>query len=77
MPALGPSHVARIKALPHLAALRHRDYRNTWTANMLGGSAMWTFMRAWEAPGQYPSPRLSRNTHVLPDGAPEGPRLYP
>ena len=46
MPALGPSHVARIKALPHLAAFRHRDYRNTWTANMLGGSAMWTFMVA-------------------------------
>lgn len=44
MPVFSPGRAARIKALPHLAALRHRDYRNTWTANMLGGSAAWTFI---------------------------------
>ena len=46
MPAFSPSQAARIQAIPHLAALRHRDYRNTWTANMLGGSAAWTFFVA-------------------------------
>ncbi len=46
MPAFRLSKTARIHAIPHLAALRHRDYRNTWTANMLGGAAMWTYMVA-------------------------------
>ena len=32
--------------IPHLAALRHRDYRTTWTANMFSGAAMWTFIVA-------------------------------
>ena len=35
-----------IRRLPHLAALRHRDYRFTWTANMFSGAAMWTFIVA-------------------------------
>jgi MFS family permease len=46
MPVFSPSQAARIQSIPHLAALRHRDYRNTWTANMLGGSAAWTFIVA-------------------------------
>ena len=32
--------------IPHLAALKHRDYRFTWTANMSSGAAMWTFIVA-------------------------------
>ena len=32
--------------IPHFAALRHRDYRNTWTANMFSGAAMWTMFVA-------------------------------
>ncbi len=32
--------------IPHLAALKHRDYRFTWTANMCSGAAMWTFIVA-------------------------------
>ena len=28
--------------LPHFAALRHRDFRHTWLANMCSGAAMWT-----------------------------------
>ena len=35
-----------VQRLPHLAALRHRDYRLTWTANMFSGAAMWTFIVA-------------------------------
>ena len=35
-----------IRQLPHLAALKHRDYRFTWTANMFSGAAMWTFIVA-------------------------------
>lgn len=35
-----------VRRLPHLAALRHRDYRYTWTANMFSGAAMWTFIVA-------------------------------
>ena len=35
-----------IATIPHLAALRHRDFRNTWTASMLSGAAMWTFVVA-------------------------------
>ena len=44
MPILtGASRLAR---LPHFAALRHRDYRNTWLSNMFSGGAMWTFIVA-------------------------------
>ncbi len=32
--------------IPHLAALRHQDYRFTWLANMCSGAAMWTFIVA-------------------------------
>ena len=32
--------------MPHFAALRHRDYRFMWTANMFSGAAMWTFIVA-------------------------------
>ena len=35
-----------VRRLPHLAALKHRDYRFTWTANMFSGAAMWTFIVA-------------------------------
>ena len=36
----------RLTDIPHLTALRHRDYRNTWSANMCSGAAMWTFIAA-------------------------------
>ena len=32
--------------IPHFAAFKYRDYRSTWTANMLSGGAMWTFVVA-------------------------------
>ena len=35
-----------IDRIPHLAALKHRDYRFTWAANMCSGAAMWTFIVA-------------------------------
>ena len=38
--------VRRAADIPHLAALRHRDYRYTWLANMCSGAAMWTFIVA-------------------------------
>ena len=38
--------VRRAVDIPHLAALRHRDYRYTWLANMCSGAAMWTFIVA-------------------------------
>ena len=38
--------IREVRRLPHLAALRHRDYRYTWTANMFSGAAMWTFIVA-------------------------------
>ncbi|MXY47313.1 MAG: MFS transporter [Chloroflexi bacterium] len=38
----------RLKDAPHLAALKHRDYRMTWTANMFAGAAMWTFFVAFQ-----------------------------
>ena len=44
MPAF--TGVSRLTRLPHFAALRHRDYRNTWLANMFSGGAMWTFIVA-------------------------------
>ena len=37
---------SRLTDLPNFAALRHRDYRNTWLANMFSGGAMWTFIVA-------------------------------
>ncbi|MCH8186459.1 MAG: MFS transporter [Chloroflexi bacterium] len=40
------SKARSLTSLPHFAALRHRDYRSTWTANMFSGSAMWTFIVA-------------------------------
>ena len=45
--ALGTRNVARrVAGVPHLAALRHRDYRFTWFANMCSGAAMWSFIVA-------------------------------
>ncbi len=41
-----PNLVRRAVDLPHLAALRYRDYRYTWLANMCSGAAMWTFIVA-------------------------------
>ena len=38
--------VRRAVDIPHLAALRYRDYRYTWFANMCSGAAMWTFIVA-------------------------------
>ena len=38
--------VRRAADIPHLAALKHRDYRYTWLANMCSGAAMWTFIVA-------------------------------
>ena len=38
--------VRRLVDVPHLAALKHKDYRLTWTANMFSGAAMWTFIVA-------------------------------
>ena len=35
-----------LRDLPHFAALRHPDYRRTWTANMFSGAALWTFIVA-------------------------------
>ena len=35
-----------VQRLPHFSALKHRDYRFTWTANMFSGAAMWTFIVA-------------------------------
>ncbi len=31
-----------LAAIPHFAALKHRDFRHTWAANMCSGAAMWT-----------------------------------
>ena len=39
-------NLRRAADIPHLAALRHRDYRYTWLANMCSGAAMWTFIVA-------------------------------
>ena len=38
--------IRRAVDIPHLAALKHRDYRLTWIANMFSGAAMWTFIVA-------------------------------
>lgn len=35
-----------IARLPHFAALKHRDYRMMWTANLFSGAAMWSFIVA-------------------------------
>ena len=35
-----------IGRIPHFAALKYRDYRFTWAANMCSGAAMWTFIVA-------------------------------
>lgn len=43
---LNKTTVRRIPRPPHLAALRHRDYRLTWSANTCSGAAMWTFIVA-------------------------------
>ncbi len=40
------TRIRDVRRLPHLAALKHRDYRFTWTANMFSGAAMWTFIVA-------------------------------
>lgn len=39
-------NLRRAADIPHLAALRYRDYRYTWLANMCSGAAMWTFIVA-------------------------------
>ena len=41
-----PSALRRAASVPHLRALRHRDYRFTWLANMCSGAAMWSFIVA-------------------------------
>ena len=41
-----PSVWRRAVDVPHLAALKHRNYRFTWLANMCSGAAMWTFIVA-------------------------------
>ena len=41
-----PNALRRAASIPHLAALRHRDYKFTWFANMCSGAAMWTFIVA-------------------------------
>ena len=38
--------VGHLTNLPHFAALRHRDFRSTWLANMLSGGGEWTFIVA-------------------------------
>ena len=38
--------ISRLANIPHIAALRHRDYLLTWLANMCSGSGMWTFIVA-------------------------------
>jgi len=43
---LRPSTLLELRNAPHLAALKYRDYRMTWTANMFSGAAMWTFIVA-------------------------------
>ena len=43
--ALYPA-LATAASVPHLRALRHRDYRFTWLANMCSGAAMWSFIVA-------------------------------
>lgn len=32
--------------LPHFAALRHRDFRNTWFAGIFSSASLWTFVAA-------------------------------
>ena len=47
MSFIGPSSQSELLVrIPHLAAFKYRDYRNTWAANMLSGGAMWTFVVA-------------------------------
>ena len=41
-----PPSLRNVVDIPHLAALKHRDYRFTWIANMCSGAAMWTFIVA-------------------------------
>ena len=41
-----PSVWRRAVDVPHVAALKHRNYRFTWLANMCSGAAMWTFIVA-------------------------------
>ena len=43
---LRPSSLLEIRNAPHVAALKHGEYRKTWTANMFAGAAMWTFIVA-------------------------------
>jgi MFS family permease len=43
---MNSTRIRNISRLPHFAALHHRDYRYTWTANMFSGAAMWTFVVA-------------------------------
>ena len=38
--------MARMLDIPHIAALRHRDYLLTWSSNMCSGAGMWTFIVA-------------------------------
>ena len=38
--------IQRMVNIPHLAALRHRDYLLTWSSNMCSGAGMWTFIVA-------------------------------
>ena len=38
--------IGDLKGLPHFAALRHSDFRSTWSANMFSGAAEWTFIVA-------------------------------
>ena len=40
------SALLELRNAPHLAALKYRDYRMTWLANMFSGAAMWTFIVA-------------------------------
>ena len=42
MPLLGLKAPRGLADIPQFAALRHRDYRNTWLANMFSGAATWT-----------------------------------
>ena len=43
---LRPSTLLELRNASHFAALSHRDYRMTWTANMFAGASMWTFIVA-------------------------------
>ncbi len=46
MPLRTSISLRMLSNIPHFSALKYRDYRFTWLANMCSGAAMWTFIVA-------------------------------